>query len=233
MADWSMDVIVTHRNFNEFLDAAVRSALDQDGVRTSVIIVDDASDNPPDFGDWPVDRVHLIRRDAHGGQGAAINTGLAASAADVVAFLDADDLFPAHRGRVLMEALTAADADLVYGAQVVFNDGDVPQLKLPETQRQMLPEVTAGLLTGTVVVTRDAVRRLGPLAEEGMLAPFMQWMALARRLEPPLKQVALNEVVLLRRSHANNTSRRQRDEVTAAYFDLIAHHRAQLRPPGS
>lgn len=233
MADWSMDVIVTHRNLNEFLDAAVRSALDQDGVQTSVIIVDDASDTPPEFGEWPEDRVELIRRDTRGGQGAAINTGLRASAADVVAFLDADDLFPSHRSQVLMEALTTANADLAYAGQVVFNDGDEPQLRLPEAQRRSLPAVTAGFITGTVAMTRDAVRRLGPLEEARTLAPFMQWMALARGLQPPLRQVALDEVVLLRRSHANNTSRSQHDDVAAAYLDLIAQHRAQMRSRGS
>jgi glycosyltransferase involved in cell wall biosynthesis len=74
---------------------AVRSALAQDGARLEVCVVDDGSSEPvvlpTDLATDP--RVTLIRLAAPSGSAAARNAGLAATSADLVAFLDDDDVW--------------------------------------------------------------------------------------------------------------------------------------------
>jgi glycosyltransferase involved in cell wall biosynthesis len=224
----SIDIILTHCNLNDYLDAAVKSALDQDGLSTRVIVVDDASDTVPQYGDWPVDRVVLIRRDVRGGHAAALNTGLAHSRAALVSFLDADDLLPAHRCQVLVHGLVDRNADIAFGGQVVFNDGDHPVLRLDQAQRDALPPVQPGVLTGTVLTTRALVDRAGPFDEAQPFGSFIEWMGRVRQLEPPVVEAAVGEVVLLRRSHAANMTRTKRDDFSA-YLHLAAQHRARGR----
>lgn len=90
------------------------------GVRVTIIVVDDASPVDPNIdidgaGTPPANmRVQLVRR-ANGGPGAARNTGLDAADADVIAFLDSDDIWgPDH----LASGLAALDG----GAQLFFAD---------------------------------------------------------------------------------------------------------------
>jgi glycosyltransferase involved in cell wall biosynthesis len=73
---------------------AIRSVLAQAGLSLEVIVVDDASPEP--FGladDFAAAGVRLVRLTHNGGPAAARNAGVAASTADIIAFLDSDDFF--------------------------------------------------------------------------------------------------------------------------------------------
>ncbi len=202
-----VDVIVTHFNQQEWLPAAVASALDQDDVTTRVIVVDDASREPLPRLDGPADRLRVIRRRTRGGQGAATNTGIAAAGNDVVCLLDGDDLYPSYRVALLYEALMSADADLAYGSQVVFNDGSQPVLRLTAPQRAAIAPGTPGLLPGTTMFGRTLLERCGTFPENRLLGTFVEWFALARQSSPKPVEVAVTEPVLLRRAHDRNVSR--------------------------
>lgn len=84
-------VIINSYNYGRFLPAAIESALAQTYPNTEVIVVDDGStDNSRDV--FERYRGHLMALpQKNGGQGAAYNTGFAASGGDFVCFLDADD----------------------------------------------------------------------------------------------------------------------------------------------
>jgi len=217
-----VDVIIACRNPGALVGDAVASALAQREVLTRVIVVDDASDAPVEASDhhWPAERVTVLRHDDHRGQAATINRGLALSEAPFVAFLDHDDLWPTGRCRVLVDALTASDGDLAYGCQVIFNDGDAPLLD------GHLPEVAAtpGPLSGTSMLTRTAIARLGPLNESLRLGAFIDWVATGRRLSPPLREIPVQSVTLLRRSHAANITRTRTHEFVD-YVKVVALHR--------
>jgi GT2 family glycosyltransferase len=83
----AIDVVVLTWNDGPMAEAAVRSALDSDGVRSEVVVVDNGSE--PRFSlDLP--RVSVVRNDRNRGVAAARNQGARLGHADFLCFLDSD-----------------------------------------------------------------------------------------------------------------------------------------------
>lgn len=83
-----VDVVILSWNDADLLDAAVASALDQGGVATRVIVVDNGSTVPVRAGGRP--GVETFRSDTNLGVGGGRNLGVRAGAAPLVCFLDSD-----------------------------------------------------------------------------------------------------------------------------------------------
>ena len=126
-----VSVVIPTYNYARYLRAAVSSALAQDGVRTEVIIVDDAStDESAQVAEGLAGadaRVRLIRRRVNGGPVATFNDGLAAATGEYLVRLDADDLLtPGSLARATAVAEAYPDVGFVYGHPVHF-DGQPPR----------------------------------------------------------------------------------------------------------
>lgn len=82
-------------NYERFVGRAIDSALAQRGADVEVVVVDDGStDGSRSVIESYGSRLQLVSK-ANGGQASAMNAGLAASTAQFVVFLDADDeLYP-------------------------------------------------------------------------------------------------------------------------------------------
>jgi hypothetical protein len=106
-----VSIVITNKDYAAFVGFAIESALAQRGVAVEVIVVDDGStDGSHEVIDSFRARIEAIYR-PNGGQGAAFNLGFARARADVVLFLDADDvLHPGTAARVV--AAFDADPDL-------------------------------------------------------------------------------------------------------------------------
>lgn len=122
-----VSVVVPCYNYGAYLPAAVRSALDQEGVDVDVLIVDDASTD----GSGAVaerlasadSRVDLLVHETNRGHIATYNDGLAKVSGDHVILLSADDmLVPGSLARA--SALLESDPriGLVYGHAPAFTD---------------------------------------------------------------------------------------------------------------
>jgi GT2 family glycosyltransferase len=92
----TVTVVVPCYKYGHFLDGVVRSALEQERVRTDVIIVDDAS---PDGSGEVAEaiaasepRVSVIRHETNKGHIATYNDGLARATGRYVVLLSADDM---------------------------------------------------------------------------------------------------------------------------------------------
>jgi len=109
-------VIIPTYNHARFLTAALRSIAAQSQPADEIIVVDDGSRDDPASVVQGFSEVKLLRRE-NGGLAAARNTGLAATAADKVIFLDADDLLQPEAVAAGLAAFAGApDAAFVYGA---------------------------------------------------------------------------------------------------------------------
>ncbi len=109
-------VVITTYNHARFLAEALQSARDQTRPADEVIVVDDGSQDDPAAVVRNFPEVRLIRQD-NAGLAAARNTGLLATDADKIVFLDADDRL--HSGALelgLAAFEKAPEASLVYGA---------------------------------------------------------------------------------------------------------------------
>ena len=122
MEEPTVGIVIPTFNHAAFLGAAIRSALEQTRPATEIIVVDDGSEDDPGavVRDFP--GVRLVRR-ANGGLSAARNSGLHATRAQKVIFLDADDLL--HAGAIdagLRAFDQVPDAAFVYGAHRRIDD---------------------------------------------------------------------------------------------------------------
>ena len=130
----------------------------------------------------------------------AWNTGIKASRAPLIAFLDSDDLWGADktvRQLALLRANPAAGA--VYGRVSFFLQ---PGHQLPPGYRpELLEESRLTPMTGSTILRREIVERLGEFDENLTIASDIAWFA---KLRDKISLVALDEVVLFKRLHASN-----------------------------
>ena len=101
-----VSVIVPVHNAEQFLSAAIKSVLTQTYRAIELIVVDDHSDDRSidlirTFRD---ERIHLISNSGRGASN-AMNTGWVEARGDVIAFCDADDIYPVDRIRQQVEWL--------------------------------------------------------------------------------------------------------------------------------
>lgn len=120
------DVSVVLPVFNEarHIRASLESALSQTGVRLELIVVDDGStdETPRILRDYADPRLRMLRNDRNEGFIASLNTGISDARADVIARLDADDLFlPKHLVRQLAVLKAWPNVGLVAGDSIVVD----------------------------------------------------------------------------------------------------------------
>ena len=114
-----VSALINTYNYGRFVEEAVESVLSQDypADRLEVIVADDGStDDTAARMERFAGRLRYLRLE-HRGQAAALNSAIAASHGEIVAFLDADDLWRADKIRRVVQAFQAhPDAGMVYHA---------------------------------------------------------------------------------------------------------------------
>lgn len=181
--DPTVSVVVSCWNYERFVGAAIRSALEQVPPPHEVIVVDDGStdgsaDRVRAFGP----RVRLVVQE-NAGQGAAIGRGVAEATGAVVVLLDADDLLrPGVLAAVRREF--AADPDVVkvhWRLELIGADGTATGRVRPERPGLLadgdLREVVlrtrnhAWPPTSANAFRRDVLERVLPIPDDFARAP--------------------------------------------------------------
>lgn len=212
-----VSVVIPVHNGARYLGEAIASALGQVEPPLEVIVVDDgSSDGSAEVARGFGDLVHVVAQ-PQSGAAAARNRGVALARGNYLAFLDADDLWPAERLASQLAAF-AADPALaaVFGAVEQFISPDLaPEL----AARLVCPaEPTPAAVAGTILVTRAAFQRVGAFNARYRAGESLDWQA--RAAEAGLAMRTLPVVVLRRRLHATN-SMRLRPEATADYLRVV------------
>jgi len=212
-----VSVVVPVKDGAAHLAAALASLLEGARPPDELVVVDDHSAD----GSAEIARgLGATVVTSHGrGPAAARNTGVAASAGELVGFLDADDVATPDRLRIqagLLEADAAADIAAGLARQVQDPAG---------------PAVAPALHTftaGTLLLRRRTWERVGDLDETLVAGELVDWVARARRLD--VRWVRHDDVVLLRRVHDANHSGSER--ARAGYLDLAraAIRRSRAQP---
>jgi glycosyltransferase involved in cell wall biosynthesis len=169
-----------------------------------VVIVDDGStDDTVAVATAAVGPVRVLRQAAQGAAGAR-NAGLAVACHDLIAFLDADDLWPTGSLALRRNALTAdPKLDATYGHTRHFYS---PELDVITRSRLACPpESTPGPLFGSIVFRRSVFERIGDFNASLKAGEMLEFMA--RFVDAGLAITCLPETVLLRRIHSNNMMR--------------------------
>jgi glycosyltransferase involved in cell wall biosynthesis len=226
MADPLVSVVIPAFNRERYIGDAVASVLSQGYESLEVIVVDDGSSDGTLAAARRFPGVRCIGR-AHGGAAAARNTGVAAARGDLLAFLDSDDLWTEGMLRRRLAAIGGPS-----GAAAAF--GWVRQFVSPELADDVraalaCPSAPApGRCCGTLLVTREAMEMVGPFDETMGAGEFIDWYS--RAAGAGVREVMVEDVVLLRRLHAANLGFR-RPELRLELVRAVGNH-LRRRGPG-
>lgn len=189
-----LSVIIPCYNAGRFVGDAIASALAQSRPANEIIVVDDGStDDSVAQVERFTGQIRLIRQ-ANAGAAAARNAGLAAARHELIAFLDADDLWPPHSLACRIAALDRPEIDLVFGAvRQLIDDGD-GQARLGPPHE--------GRLAGSMIIRRQVFDRVGQFDESLASAEVIDLAARAQAAGHA--GCAIADVVLHRRVHGAN-----------------------------
>jgi glycosyltransferase involved in cell wall biosynthesis len=210
MIERSISVLVVVRDGERYLGQALHSAVAQSVAPLEVIVIDDGSrDATPRLAAGFGEPVRVVSQPPSG-IGAARNTAIANASGELVAFLDADDLWPPKSLAARLEAFATDPApDLVWGRVRQFANSNLPPDRA--VRRHGTADACPGHLPGGMLASRAAFDRVGPFTEGLRVGEFIDWVARAR--EARLREAEVAEVVLHRRVHERNHTRRHRDDL--------------------
>ena len=212
-------VIIPVYNGSQYLATTLESVLAQTYPLHEIIVIDDGStDSSPDILRSYGDRLRVTRQD---NQGVAVarNAGLRQASGDVITFLDQDDVRPARRTAVLVEALQSnPDALLAVGQTEVLYER-----KRPPSPLDNFGIAVREFYVGSLCIRKELFERLGPFHTGLGYADDVDFFM--RRREANIKTVYVDDVTLQYRLHENNTSSNR--EVTNT--NLISALRESLR----
>jgi glycosyltransferase involved in cell wall biosynthesis len=205
-----VSVVVPLFNAAPYIGAAIDSVIDQDYRPLEIVVVDDGStDSGPDVVARMVARTPGLLRLAHQpnrGCGAARNHGVRLATGQLLAFLDADDLWTPGSLRCRVGAITAdPNIDMVCGW---ISEFVTPGLSPAARARLRAPvSARATRTSSTMLVRRRAFERVGPYDERTGRGVDLEWFLRADDADLTVREVAVP--VLRRRLHDTNTGVRK------------------------
>jgi len=194
-----VSVIIPVLNGERFIADAVHSVLAQNYPALEIIIIDDGS---TDGTEAAVRRlpceVHYFKQ-ARQGPAAARNRGIRDASGDLVAFLDVDDLWPAHTLHRLVAELRADPAlEVARGySQVMELDAALGRYEYRGNPKESFPySITAG------VYRKRVFDRVGLFDHNLLFGEDTDWYNRANELKIPIRRI--EAVTLHVRRHGGN-----------------------------
>lgn len=214
-------VVIPIFNVREYLDEALASVARQSVRVDEVVVVDDGSEPPIELSPptrEPFSGLRQLRLPRNQGLAAARNVGARALSPDIdwIAFLDADDVWPANRTAALAAGVSAV-ADFVFGL-MCNTDRALNALGEPARSRM----VNAGL------IRRAAFERLDGFDETVHMGQPIEFMSRAEQLG--MRAVHVGELVMQRRIHGRNMAATG-DEQRQAFARVVRAHLARKTKP--
>jgi glycosyltransferase involved in cell wall biosynthesis len=194
MAEPRVSLIIPCFNAAAYVAEAIHSALSQSRPPDEVVVVDDGS------GDESVAVVGrfgaTVRslRQANQGSSVARNNGIANSRGDLIAFLDADDLWPRDSLARRLDLLRSdGRLDYAFGGVETFRQDGTASVR---------PSM-AGRMAGAMLVRRAAFERVGRFDSAFRIGQVIDWVARANAAGCVAGDTGT--IVLRRRIHETNT----------------------------
>ncbi|HTS50320.1 MAG TPA: glycosyltransferase family A protein [Bryobacteraceae bacterium] len=229
MLSHSVSVIIPVRNGELYLAEAIDSVLKQTYPPHEVIVVDNGSTDGSRRAAERFARLVRVIDEPVPSIARARNAGVQAASGDLIAFLDADDLWdPPKLARQIDVLEQQAEVDLVF---TWMRDFISPELT--EAQRVGLAGRGAyeGWHASTMLCRTSALHAAGPMPEIP-LGEFIAWYGVAQ--SAGLHSHMISDVLAKRRMHLQNTTRglEDRNGYLQAAKLVLDSKRARGRAPG-
>ena len=193
-----VSVIIPVFNGERFLREAVESVLAQKYSPVEIIIVDDGStDGTATVARSFPETVRYLHQTNHG-PAAARNRGIEQAQGNLIAFADADDLWPSHKLELQLPYLIRdSKIDIVLGR--------IQQVLLSETQAKEIGDPAFSVNLGSAVIRRSCFERVGLFDETMRYSEDVDWFMRAR--EGAAAIMTIDAVTLFYRQHEQNMTR--------------------------
>lgn len=198
-----VSVIIPVYNGERFLREAVQSVLDQQYSPIEIIIVDDGSTDGTATVARSFSKTVRYLHQTNKGPAAARNRGIEHARGSLLAFADADDLWPANKLELQLPYLIRdPNIDIVLGR--------IQQVRLSETVNgqtlaQEFAEPAFSVNLGSAVIRSSVFERVGLFDESMRYSEDVDWFLRAR--EAGAEIVTIDAVTLLYRQHEQNMTR--------------------------
>jgi glycosyltransferase involved in cell wall biosynthesis len=193
-----VSVVLPVRNGERFLGEALDSVLTQEYEPLELIVVDDGStDRSGDIA--RACGAHVIRQESEGLSGAR-NAGIAAAHGELIAFIDADDVWlPGKVERQVEYLLEHRDIGFVYSSWTILLE---PGASVPPQFAGDWRRPRAGYLPSALIVRREVLDQVGLFDPTYAIGEDVDW--LARANEAGVRHEVLPDVLVRYRIHEAN-----------------------------
>ena len=192
-----ISVVIPVFNGERFLRAAIQSVLDQKYSAVEIIVVDDGStDGTASLAQSLSETVRYLHQ-TNQGPAAARNRGIEQAQGSLIAFADADDLWPKAKLELQLPYFSDSKIDIVLGR--------IQQVLLSETVDGPAPEPAFSVNLGSAVIRRSVFERVGLFDETMRYSEDVDWFMRAR--ESGAAIVTIDDVTLFYRQHDANMTR--------------------------
>lgn len=164
----TFSIVIAAYQAEEFVAAAIESALAQTVLPHEIVVCDDGSTDGTAKAVEPYrDRIVFLQKE-NGGEGSAKNAAARAASGEFVALLDADDAYLPERLEALGQLSAARpDLDIVTTDAVVEVDGERTRRVYAEASRFEVDDQRSAILRGNFICGHCAIRREAFLAAGG------------------------------------------------------------------
>ena len=220
-------IVTPSLNAAEFIGAAIRSVLDQDYPHIEYIVVDGGStDGTIDIVKGLGDRLRLVSEPGLR-QAGAINRGWAQSKGDILAWLNADDVYlPGALQAVAEEFAERPDLDILCGEAAFLDDrgGDLGSYPTqPFDYLVLLRSAVNFVAQPATFLRRRVLESYGPLREDlDYLMDFEYWLRVGRRAVVERRDRRLAGLRLHPRAKSLSARQGFGDELVRVYEGLFA-----------
>ncbi len=219
----AVDVIIIVYNGEKFIEEAIVSIQKQTFQDFNIVIADDGST------DATLKIVKDIRASdprikilelSHAGISATLNAAIRFSTADLIAFLDSDDLWHPEKLERQMSALERGNEDVCFTMMEEFESFNEDSSSTFKARIGPLK----GFLKITFLGKRELFETYGMFDEELKVGDFVEWYS--RVIRDGKTAIMLDEVLAYRRVHDHNTTASIKK---TAFLDVLKSHLAEKR----
>ena len=200
-----VSVVIPVFNGEAHLAETIESVCGQTYRSVQVIVVDDGSTDASAAvaASYASSNICLVQQ-PNRGTGAARNAGIEQARGELLAHLDADDVWlPRHLERLVEALANAPNAEIACGLIVEFVS---PELSEDERRRVRAPRgPLPGHVLPAMLIRRSAHDRVGAFETSGSAGQDLVWLLRAKDLG--LRMTEVPQLLVRRRLHASNKGR--------------------------